>query len=836
MANYGRYVTSGDTDLFDINTSTMGTTVYNRMPSNGWMQAVGFWGGKATGTNATAKIGVYATDDSKNPTTRLWQSGNITVSTAQSYGGDGAAYQVSGSLKLEANKRYAIGIVATGADMHTAAVQAAYNSSADNNYLYRKFSVTTPPNPNGYTASSYEGHMSAWLVYQANRTPSVATSGPSGTVTSTTPTITATFTDPDTSLGDSLSAYRIQVVRVSDSAAMWDSGTLPATAGEQSSGSISRAYGGSTLSPSVGYQWRIQVADAFNTWSAWSSWVAFSINGGGSFSTFTITGKQTTKQPTPFVAKWTHANAYSMNTVQIRIRQAGAIVLTSAEVVKSVANGANVSATWSELFGTASLNYGTAYTYEIRGKDNTDNLWSVWSAPQAFSVNGAPTVPASLTPTNSQAFTTRPKLRCVVTDPDGDTLTVTARITRISTSTTTIATMTHVGNGVYEFQTTSTQIPAYDNYTWSAISYDGSLYSGEATSSGSAARSAEAAFVYAQGPVVNLTTPSSGQVFTTAMPRVIWDAVPNFYKWYFTVYEADGTTLHMTQNSTNGGTNWELGNPTWNWENGQSYWVQVAIEDTNHLIGYSAVVPFSIAWNLPSVGNVQASPEYQAFDPVPSAVRLTWNEAAPYAIGGDTGSFQAYFVWRRRTGDAFNNAELIGTITSSTTTSFVDYTPLSGVNYTYSVQQMQQFSLQSITSNPADAQAQIDLSGIVLQDVDNEHHALLTLRPERGFEFHNDMATEQVWGLSAPTYLYGTAQYQSFSGSFVIATDDNATAANHIESLRALWRSKVMVCYRDDRGRKFFGHITKFNEEDSRTSFYRVSLTISETNYSEVAT
>lgn len=834
MPFYGRKITSGDLDMGDVGVNTQVASVYNRMPTNGWATKLGIWGGKATATNSIFKLAVWSVDASKNPTTRLFVSGNVTVSTAQSYGGDGASYEVPMSLKLTANERYSLGVVATNADAHFAMVQAQYNSSADNNYMYRKYSVSTPANPNGYTSNSYEGHMSMWIEYVANSAPIATTTSPSGLVTTNPPTFQASFSDADAAYGDKMSAYRIQVVRVSDNNVMWDSGTIPATTTEQTNSAVNRAYGGSALSPSVDYKWRIQVADLHNTWSAWTSYTTFSINGGGTFSNFTSPiGKVTTKQPTPFSAKWTHANTYAMNRMQVRIRQAGAIVLTSAEVAKTVANNATASATWSELFSTSSLNYGIEYQWEIRGRDNTDNLWSQWSAPQTFRVNGAPTVPASLTPANSNAFTTRPKLRCVVTDPDNDTLTVTARITRVSTSSTTTATMTHVGGGVYEFQTTSTQIPAYDNYTWSAISYDGSLYSGEATSSGGAARSAEAAFTYAQGPVVNLTTPSSGQVFTTSMPRVIWDNVPNFYKWYFYVYEADGTTLHMTQNSTNGGTNWELGNPTWNWQNNTNYYVQVAIEDTSHLIGYSSVVPFSIAWNLPSVASVQASPEYMAFDNVPSAVRLTWAESAPYAIGGDTGSFQAYFVWRRRTGEPFSNAELIATITSSTTTSFVDYAPLSGVDYTYSVQQMQQFSLQSITSDPSDVQMQINLEGVVLQDVGNSYHALLTLRPEREFDHLDDVTSEQVWGLAAPTFLYGTAQYQSFSGSFVIATDDNATAANHIEALRALWRSKVMVCYRDDRGRKFYGHITKFKEVDSRISMYEVSMTITETNYQE---
>src|SRR5690606_5068521 len=93
------------------------------------------------------------------------------------------------------------------------------------------------------------------------------------------------FSDPDSIYGDHLNNLRIQVVRVSNNQVMWDSGSLAATSTERNSGTFNRAYGGSTLVAGVEYQWRVRVADDFGTWSGWTSYRKFTINGGGAVTT-----------------------------------------------------------------------------------------------------------------------------------------------------------------------------------------------------------------------------------------------------------------------------------------------------------------------------------------------------------------------------------------------------------------------------------------------------------------------------------------------------------------------------------------------------------------------
>src|SRR5690606_26304641 len=176
------------------------------------------------------------------------------------------------------------GVVSTGSMMSHAMVQAS-RITAETEQFYQRSGVTYPTNPFGHTSASTQGWMSAWVEYQANRAPTAAISAPNGLITTTSPTFTGTFSDPDITYGDKMTRLRIQVTRVSNGSLMWDSGNLAATANEQSTRTFSRSYSGSALQAGVEYRWRVQVADDFGTWSAWTAYRTFTVNGGGSVTT-----------------------------------------------------------------------------------------------------------------------------------------------------------------------------------------------------------------------------------------------------------------------------------------------------------------------------------------------------------------------------------------------------------------------------------------------------------------------------------------------------------------------------------------------------------------------
>jgi hypothetical protein len=97
----------------------------------------------------------------------------------------------------------------------------------------------------------------------------------------------------------------------------------------------------------------------------------------------------------------------------------------------------------------------------------------------------------------------------------------------------------------------------------------------------------------------------------------------------------------------------------------------------------------------------------------------------------------------------------------------------------------------------------------------------------------DDLVLERVWGESAPVAIYGVLDYGVVSGTFRIAADAFNTGGTYLRALQALRASKASVCYRDDRGRRIFGVITKLAESDQRVQAYTVDLEIVEVAYTE---
>lgn len=838
MAFYGRHTIAGDTDYGMAAPNQQRATVYERFPTNAWVYRLGFWGGKVTG-GATPSVRVALWDTANlNPNMLLAETAAMSIGTAQSYGRDGQAYQSNvinktsqpqtNAVMVWGGSNYSIGIVPTGASVGFAMVQAA-NITASNERLYSRSGVWSPTNPNGYTSNSNEGWITAWAEYTANRSPSTTAASPSGLITYTNPTFTGVFEDADKQYGDRISRVRIQVVRVSDNHIMWDSGALAATGAEQSSHTFSRGYAGTALAAGTAYRWRAQVADAFGTWSAWTAYTNFSINAGGYImGQTTPTGRQTTQQPTPFTAVWRHANNLATNAIQVRILQGDHVLRTGSEVSKTVAVTGAASLTWAESFGTYSLTWGVKnLSWQMRGRD-TGNLWSEWSDKRTFFTNSAPAVPASLIPTNSSAFGSYPLIQCTVTEPDGDTLTVKARIKNNAGTVLQTRTMARVGtSSTYQYQTTSADLPSYGIYKWDAYSSDGNLFSGATTVEANAAKSSEAVFIYDLVPVVTLTSPTPNQVFNGAV-IIDWNDVPNTKEIKTTFYNEDGSVLFTRGWTTSSLKPLNFSAPGWPLRNNQTYSVVHEVKNQSNLVGTSDQITFSISYPQPEAPTgFIASPETLRMDRTPSAIRLTWDESTH-------SRFASYSIYRRRTGEELRDAMLLAVITSPQQTSYIDYYPESDTDFTYSIELNVIQGLDTLTSPVVETQATISLEYITLQNVASiDQRAILKLDTERGFQHHDDLVLEMPWGASAPIGIYGNTRYQSFSGTFSIANDEGTSARELISNLRTLWNSRATLCYRDERGRKFFAKITKFSETDQRVQFYTVNLDLTEVTFIE---
>lgn len=105
------------------------------------------------------------------------------------------------------------------------------------------------------------------LIITHNTAPSAPTNlDPGGTagspeaISTTTPTLTWTHSDPD---GDAQASFQVQIYRTSDNALIHDSN-------EVASGTSSYSVPGGTLSTGVGYYWRVRTKDSAGAWGSYS--------------------------------------------------------------------------------------------------------------------------------------------------------------------------------------------------------------------------------------------------------------------------------------------------------------------------------------------------------------------------------------------------------------------------------------------------------------------------------------------------------------------------------------------------------------------------------------
>ena len=92
-----------------------------------------------------------------------------------------------------------------------------------------------------------------------------------------------------------------------------------------------------------------------------------------------------------------------------------------------------------------------------------------------------------------------------------------------------------------------------------------------------------------------------------------------------------------------------------------------------------------------------------------------------------------------------------------------------------------------------------------------------------------------TWGNRAPVILQDQTNYQKISGTFTVVADSQGTALEYIDALRNLWNNGDTCCFRDDRGRKVFGMISRFSEKDEMFGQYVIDLEFTETSFREGA-
>ncbi len=369
-------------------------------------------------------------------------------------------------------------------------------------------------------------------------------------------------------------------------------------------------------------------------------------------------------------------------------------------------------------------------------------------------------------------------------------------------------------------------LDGFATYKWDAYSGDGTLWSGAVTVEANATKSAEATFVYAQGPVITITDPTEAEVWTTAGMLVTW-TVTDQQKKRVRLYEDGGSTpIYDSGQITSTVTNHLI--PAGYLRTGFAYDLTVEVENSAPLTGTSTIRNFTVTFTPPTaVANVQANPVKIGTDIWESAIRLTWDQTT---YGTD--------VWQEYTIERDDLAQPLVRLTSPLQVSYTDYVPVSGHEHTYTITQTILTGLDLLTSTPVTASATISLGGVVLCSVVDPETIRTTLRhtAERDYPREIDEAVYQPLDGSKPTTVRAPQRVVEPSFDAQLVSDAGASAATRRDELDALDASGDTLCYRDNHGRKFFVVMPELVITDMLPAWYVARIGLREEQYAEGVT
>jgi hypothetical protein len=821
----GRPQGSAVTDTGTLGEDVMRASSFGKTTKNLWLRRIGARIGSYSGGTKDYRLVAYQTGADHVPTNRLALVGLHSISTVMTSATEGAYVEWDidtaddGPTNL-AEPIYSGTYIALAIEHDTAGLlghgmvqraDPAFPSGQDDQFR-DKTGVATPPTSFGSYTPSTQGVMSIYALCHENDAPEVPINRSIANLDTLTPTFSADFRDNNGAFGgvndsgDYMRTYRIQVRDASSGTLIWNPAPFSASSGERAANHFSRIYAGTTLTRGNAYEWRTLVTDHFAASSDWSTWLSFTIPAGGTVTAGpTPTGKQDTFTPGPFTGKWTHATSLAMTHVQVRIKRSGTVVRASgdidiADVASSASPGTTFSTTWAST-GFANLPSGS-YTFELRGKASDTN-YSGWSNGIAFTVDYAPSVPTFLHP-DKTVVTTYPFITVLVNDTDDTTGTGLIVKVEIMDATGTVLqtrTMTPLGAFTAEanfgYQTVAADVPAFGVYRYRAYAFDGFLYSGGTTVEASAQRSIEATFTYADGPDITAMSPAEGGTVIVGNPTFTWTCTT---QTQFKLRLYNGGVLIF---QTNGG--------AWANSTQQSYTIASGyIHNADNLrweievgdsLGLTAVstANFTVAFTPPAdVAGFQVVPMAIGTDPWPTALRGDWEQSLE--VG-----FVAYAIYRSDLTDP------LFYFTSVYDTAFLDFTPVSGFDYVYTVKVIAEVGTDEISSLGVQAEGRVDLGGIVISSVLDPQTVRTALASVQSQD-HTRQGTESTykrWGDSAPSTIRGRGRWWTWE--FTALLHDNADTVLDAASRRAEVENLDGIdhtfCIRDWSGLKRFGKI-----------------------------
>ncbi|MBW3113481.1 hypothetical protein KYJ26_16630 [Bacillus sp. MCCB 382] len=246
-------------------------------------------------------------------------------------------------------------------------------------------------------------------------------------------------------------------------------------------------------------------------------------------------------------------------------------------------------------------------------------------------------------------------------------------------------------------------------------------------------------------------------------------------------------------------------------ENGLSYRVRITVWDGQNVPSVPAEIPFAVSYTPPkspivSVVSETAYVDISILNPEPTG-------SEPTIVGND--------LYRRKQGGDWIR------IAKNIFASYRDFSVASGETYEYKVLAIG----DNLTSSESTVhQASISLRGIWLYDINDAENTLHNFRYDgdgRSSQWEIESSTMRFKGRTRP--VTETGEMEDYVVPFALILKESAER----QALEKIIYSRNIVCYRDGKGRKLFGLITRFPLADEIWGGQTTELEIMRIDYEE---
>lgn len=818
------------------------------IPSGGWVTHLGVWARIVTGT---PKLSLA-----------LWVNGALLARTDPLLVGAGGNVEgpvswtnptilggLPSAVRLNPGAAVYLGWVISDGEAEIGRLSAPNVS-----FTRRNVDTPLPTNPFGSGQDVISQPPAAiYCTFVDSTKPTITLTSPASgaSMTNDAPTLEANVTDIDSTRGDLISSYDVEL-RVNNAATnLWAAHFL-ASASEQLAAHITRPYAGPDLTGGVTYQWRMRAQDMTGEWSDWTAYLAFTISNIG------IVDISTTAVPTGKVdgnsaaiswqARWWHTQNLAADMVQVLIEtSAGVALMTGPQIAKAIAAADQPPGTAFTVTavqaGIGALPYGQSLQWRIRARAS-NGVWSGYSEAVPFQTNALPTTPLIVSPANKATSTSRLTLVVASRDADADdnpltdvvwTFEITEKLT--STVRTVVADTYDPVLGRASIKLTPTQVPNEGIYTWRARGQDVS-----AGDFGYSAWSAVSEFTFGAGPVVTMTNPAEGETQFTLTPRIDWETDDIQTAYELVIYPLDASGGRLTSVITTGkvaSANTFYDVPAGKLVKGTTYEILLSSWDEGDLQGAAPSRRFLVQFGaIEGLVDVLVSVVARAGDVEPTTPVITWIPTKYPTSPSATGQFVSYLVkrWSVAQGPSAS-AVTLREVTNAAQIMFFDHHAPPNEPLVYAVSQRVKLSTGAIVES-AETTAQVTIALttpviVAINGPDTWRFPVMWLGDNLAGGIKRRRSTYQTWGTGGvPTAASAPGGQKLRQCSFTILSDDVGSLRAHRSAIEALVASGSPVSWRDEYERIFMD-VVDYSFRRGRLGQIEVALSLEQIAYRE---